>query len=360
MRPLANRIPRNRAVSNTMSVWEGEAEFTGPLPLGIATVGASRTLVGRDLDGGVLLQMLTFRLQERRNPFGGCGIKATIVRMWQFATHAVIESAGAGEKSFVRDRQLVSGSVLFLEAMMLAASLFSAPSWAQEPQPAGNPPAQQPSQTADKGKDSPDKDKKDEKQAPATSNDRLFWTLPNFLTVENAGRIPPLTAGQKFKVVARGSFDPIEYPYVAFLSGISQAENSEPGYGQGAAGYGKRFGAAFADNTIENFMTGAVLPSLLKEDPRYYQLGKGGFFHRTGYAVSRIFVTRTDSGRNRFNVSEVAGSAIAAGMSIPYHPADDRTVSNTMSIWGFQVMYDTLTVVIREFWPDIRRKFRKK
>lgn len=220
------------------------------------------------------------------------------------------------------------------------------------------PPAQQPSQPGGASKE--DQSEKKHEEQTGTSNDRLFWTLPNFLTVENAAQIPPLTAGQKFKVVARSSFDPVEYPYVGFLAAISQAQNSEPGYGQGAAGYGKRYGAAFADNTIENFMTGAVLPSLLRQDPRYYQLGKGGFWHRAGYSISRIFITRSDSGHNQFNISEIAGAAIAAGISNAYHPAGDRTVTNTMSVWWTQIGWDTVATVVKEFWPDIRRKVHKK
>ena len=192
------------------------------------------------------------------------------------------------------------------------------------------------------------------------SNDRLFYTLPNFLTVETRN-VPPLTPKQKFWVVTRGSFDYVVYPWYGFLAGISQLENSEPGYGQGAAGYGKRYGAYFADGTIENYFTGAILPVVLREDPRFYQLGKGGFWHRTGYAISRIFVTRTDAGGERFNTSEIVGSAISAGISTySYHPKGDRTLPNTGSVWGTQVGYDTLTIVVKEFWPDIRRKLRRK
>lgn len=203
--------------------------------------------------------------------------------------------------------------------------------------------------------------KKDEAPGPqtATSNDRLFWALPNFLSVENAKNIRPLSTKEKFKVTARSSFDPVEYPYVGFLAGISQAQNSEPGFGQGAAGYAKRYGAAFADNTIENFMTAAVLPSLLRQDPRYYPLGRGSFWHRTGYSISRTFITRSDSGHAQFNISEIGGSAVAGGISTTYHPADDRTFANAMSVWWTQVGWDTLAIVVREFWPDIRRKLRK-
>src|SRR6202163_1470956 len=204
-------------------------------------------------------------------------------------------------------------------------------------------------------------EKKAETAAPATSNDRLFFALPNFLTIENADQVPPLTTKQKFAVVTRSSFDYIQVPWYAFLAGISQAENSEPGYGQGGAGYGNRFGAAAADGTIENYWTSAILPSVFHQDPRFFQSGKGGFWRRTGYAMSRIVVTRSDSGTNQFNVSEVFGSAIAAGISTySYHPHADKTLSNAASVWESQIGYHPVTIVLKEFWPDIRRKITHK
>ena len=216
---------------------------------------------------------------------------------------------------------------------------------------------QQPSQPDDAGKDK----SKDKSADQGTSNDRLFFTLPNFLTLENAGQVPPLTAGQKFKVVARGSFDYVQIPWYAFLAGISQAEDSEEGYGQGAEGYGKRFGAYAADGTIENFMVGAVLPSILRQDPRYFQSGQGSFWHRTGYSISRLVITRTDSGHQQFNYSEIIGGALSAGISTySYHPKEDKTLANTASVWGTQMGYDTITFVVKEFWPDIRRKIKKE
>jgi len=254
---------------------------------------------------------------------------------------------------------------LTLLAGSLAAQQTPSPAPTSESSPANQSPptAQSP---AGQSKDNPagkgdDQAKGTSGTSSATSKDRLFYALPNFLTLENGGHVPPLTAAQKFHVVARGSFDPVQYFWYGFLAGISQAQNSEPGYGQGAEGYGKRYGSAFADGTIENFMTAAVLPSLLHQDPRFFQSGQGGFGHRTGYAVSRIFVTRTDSGRQQFNFSEILGSAASASISTySYHPSGDRTFGNTMSVWGSQVGYDTLTIVIKEFWPDIRRKLRKK
>ena len=197
-------------------------------------------------------------------------------------------------------------------------------------------------------------------ETTGTSNDRLFYTLPNFLTIENAKQIPPLSTKEKFKVVARSSFDYVEYPWYGFLAAVSQAENSEPGYGQGAAGYGKRYGAALGDGTIESFWVGAILPSALHQDPRFYQSGQGGFWRRTGYAISRIFVTRTDSGNGTFNGSEIFGAAIAAGISTyTYHPHSDKTLANTASVWGTSIGYDAAALVVKEFWPDIRRRLRK-
>ena len=214
------------------------------------------------------------------------------------------------------------------------------------------------------------------KPAPkGTSNDRLFYALPNFLSLENTGKIPPLSSKEKFKVVTRGAFDFTEYPWYGLLSAINQANDAEPAYGQGWKSYGKRYVTSFADGTIENFITSAILPSMLHQDPRFYHSEAGGFTHKAGYAVSRIFLTRTDSGSTTFNYSEVVGSALSATISTySYHPRStvlrspsgpryipsDRTLANTASVWGSQVGFDTVVIVIKEFWPDIHRKLSHK
>jgi hypothetical protein len=209
-----------------------------------------------------------------------------------------------------------------------------------------------------------------------TSNDRLFYTLPNFLTLQNAGTLPPLSVKDKFKVVALGTFDPVQYPWWALLSAIAQADDSEPQFRQGWLGYAKRYGTTAGDSTTENFMVGAVFPSILRQDPRFYQSGKGSIGRRTWYAATRILVTRRDSGRGQFNFSEVFGSAFAAAVSdYTYHPkstyistpanphlfvGSDRTLSNTADVWATQVGLDTITFVVKEFWPDVHRKLSKK
>lgn len=215
-----------------------------------------------------------------------------------------------------------------------------------------------------------------EGKVAGTSNDRLFYTLPNFLTLERTKQLPPMTAKDKFKVVALGTFDYVEYPWWGLLAAINQADNSERAFGQGWGAYAKRYGTTAGDSMVENFMVGAVYPSVLHQDPRFYQSSQGGFWRRSGYAVSRIFVTRGDSGHAQFNASEIFGGATAAAIStFTYHPrstylstptnphlfvASDRTLSNAASVWETQLTLDTITIFVKEFWPDIHRKMSKK
>lgn len=249
------------------------------------------------------------------------------------------------------------------------------------PQSPANPDQPKPDQ-AKPDQPKPDQPKKDqssssgEGKVQGTSNDRLFYTLPNFLSLEKGGKLPPLSAKDKFKVVTLGSFDYVEFPWWGVLAAIAQAENSEPGFKQGWLGYAKRYGATAGDSIVENFMVGAVFPSLLRQDPRFYQSGQGGFFRRSGYAVSRIFVTRGDSGKAQFNFSEIFGAATAASIStFSYHPkgtfvstptnphlfiSSDRNLDNTVSVYGTQLALDTITLVVKEFWPDIHRKISHK
>jgi hypothetical protein len=272
-----------------------------------------------------------------------------------------LQPGGMGRKRFrfgLLQVLLWSITIPGLVSWQAAAQTAAPQPGSPDPNPVGPPAAVSSNQSSG----SQDPDTSGQKPSSGTSKDRLFFTLPNFLTLENAnaGKVPPLTAAQKFKVVARSTFDPVEYFWYGALAGISQAENSEPGFGQGAQGYGKRYGSYFADGTIENFITEAILPSMLHQDPRYFQMGKGGFWRRTGYAVSRIFVTRTDKGTNQFNYSEVVGSGAASFISTySYHPRGDRNVPNTLSVWGTQVGWDTVTYVVKEFWPDVRRKLRR-
>ncbi|MGA8733938.1 MAG: hypothetical protein WB558_08460 [Terriglobales bacterium] len=190
-------------------------------------------------------------------------------------------------------------------------------------------------------------------------DDRMFYVMPNFLTVDNESQVKPISWKEKFAITARGAFDPYEFAIVGVVAGIRQAGNAYPGFGQGMAGYGKRYGAAFADQVDGNIMVGGVFPSILRTDPRYFRSGKGGLVHRFGYAISRLLITRRDSGGHMFNVPEFAGNATAIAISNLYYPAADRGFSTSFTSWGVQMGIDAFGNELKEFWPDIHKRLRK-
>jgi hypothetical protein len=180
---------------------------------------------------------------------------------------------------------------------------------------------------------------------------RMFGVMPNYKTVEGAREIQPISTATKFRLAELNSFDPYVFPFVGLVAAVGQ--------GQGNSGFPRRYAMSLADNSIGNFMTTAVLPSALKQDPRYFEMGQGGAWRRVGYAMSRSVITRGDDGGSQFNVSEIGGNFLAAGLSNIYYPASDRSVANTLTRWGSQVMWDTLANELKEFWPDVRKRIRK-
>lgn len=194
----------------------------------------------------------------------------------------------------------------------------------------------------------------------APTNDRLFGVLPNYTTVENRDQFGTLSAISKFKLSVKTMSDPVTISFIGVIALIGQARDSDPSYGQGFDGYAKRYGTFFADTGIGTLMTTSVLPTLLRQDPRYFQLGRGSWWHRTMYSLSRIFVTRADNGKLQFNYSEIVGNGVAAGISDTYHPQNQRTLGNTLSVWGTDIAMNSVCNVAKEFWPDMRRKIRKQ
>ncbi|MBS1842749.1 MAG: hypothetical protein JSS69_09150 [Acidobacteria bacterium] len=227
---------------------------------------------------------------------------------------------------------------------------------------AQNPPApeQKPAPAPDSQKPDEPKPKTSIERETGTSNDRIFEVMPNYGTVRNSKDLPPMTAGQKYRTATAQVFDYFAFPFNAALAGIGQAQNSPKSWGQGWGAYGKRFGATFADNSIGTYMTTAIWPSLLKEDPRYYRKSEGGTKRRILYSVGRLFVTRTDTGGTRFNASEAIGNSMATGLSNFYHAREDRTFARNFETLGMLYMWDGLSNELKEFWPDIKRKFKHK
>jgi hypothetical protein len=152
------------------------------------------------------------------------------------------------------------------------------------------------------------------------------------------------------------SFDYSAVILPAMIAGYNQARDATPEFGQGAAGFGRYFWHSAVDQTSENYMVEFVFPVITREDSRYYTLGRGGFWKRTGYALSRAVITRDDAGKEVFNTSEIVGAGAAAGLSNLYYPEQERTFSNTAQQWGLDVGIDAVTFALKEFWPDINQK----
>jgi hypothetical protein len=187
---------------------------------------------------------------------------------------------------------------------------------------------------------------------------RVFGVLPNYRTANESAVYTPITARQKFIIGSKDSFD---YPLVLLAGGfaaLGQMSNQHPQFGQGMAGFGKRLGTGYADQAMGNMMTESIYPSLLHEDPRYFRRGTGTVKSRTFYALTRIFVTRTNSGGRRFNFSEVLGNATGVAISNLYY-SDTRSVDENVEKLATQLATDAASQVLKEFWPDIKRKLFK-
>ncbi len=160
-------------------------------------------------------------------------------------------------------------------------------------------------------------------QVHVEEQQRLLGVIPNFyVTYEQ--HPAPLTKRLKFELAWKSTVDPVSFGIVGIIAGFEQADNFFPGYGQGAQGYGKRFGAAFADSVTGTFIGGAILPSLLKQDPRYFYKGTGTVKERTLYAMANAFICKGDNGRWQPNYSSLGGNLASAGISNLYYPAADR------------------------------------
>jgi hypothetical protein len=186
---------------------------------------------------------------------------------------------------------------------------------------------------------------------------RILGIFPNFRAVSANVHLPPQSVKEKFITATHDSFDYSSVFIPAAVAGINQATNSVPEFHQGAAGYGRYFWHTFVDQTSENYLVEFIVPSITREDTRYYTLGSGGFMKRAEYSLSRVIITRSDAGHNTFNISEIVGAGAAAGISNLYYPQSQRTFSNTASRWGTSVGIDAGTFLVHEFWPDINHKF---
>jgi hypothetical protein len=188
---------------------------------------------------------------------------------------------------------------------------------------------------------------------PAPQTKRILGIIPNFRAISTDVKLPPQSIKDKFMDATQDSFDYSSIVLPGLLAAYSMGTDATPEFHQGAAGYARYFWHAAVDQTSENYMVEFVVPVITHEDTRYYTLGRGGFLKRAGYAMSRSVVTRSDSGKEVFNASEVIGSGASAGLSSLYYPTRERSIGNTGKEWGLDVGIDAASFVVREFWPDI-------
>jgi hypothetical protein len=188
---------------------------------------------------------------------------------------------------------------------------------------------------------------------------RILGVLPNYRTVEDSRPFSPITAKRKFTIAAKDSFD---YP-VYFISGafaaLYQLDNQNPSFGQGLEGYGKRYAAAYGDQAIGNILTEGLVPTLFREDPRYFRRGSGKTGSRLRYAITRVFLSRTDKGNWGFNYAEWVGNGAAAAISNLYYPSDTRNFHDNLEKVSVSVATDAFSNILKEFWPDVKRKLHK-
>jgi hypothetical protein len=188
---------------------------------------------------------------------------------------------------------------------------------------------------------------------------RILGVVPLF-GMTNRRNAPPLTASQKFHLFGKSAFDLFVFAAVGIQAGISQAQDQFPEYGQGAAGFGRRYGAALGDSISSNFFSNFLYPVALKQDPRYFRRVQGSVKRRIGYALAQEFVAHTDRGSRAFNFSNVLGAVSAGGVSNLYYPDSDRGFALTMTRAGIALIYGSAGGLIDEFWPDIDRKLFHK
>jgi len=193
----------------------------------------------------------------------------------------------------------------------------------------------------------------------AKADKRIFGVLPNYRSVEGSVPFSPLTARQKLGIAARDSFDWPTFFVTGAFAGIYQAENQNPAFGQGMAGYAKRYGTTLADQMIGNMLTEGFLPVLMHDDPRFFRSGTGTTRARLKSALRQIVMTRADSGGWRFNAPEWVGNGVGVGISNLYYTSS-RSFSSDVQRFGMQVGTDAFSNVLKEFWPDIKQKFFQK
>lgn len=195
---------------------------------------------------------------------------------------------------------------------------------------------------------------------PAKDSERLVFVIPNNLSIEHQKAFAPISTRTKFKLSAEDVFDWYAFVAAGANAGVEQATKDHSQYGQGAAGFAKRYGADFADEATSEFLGDAVFSSLFRQDPRYFRMEHGGIWKRSWHAFTRSVVTKDDIGEIEFNGSGVLGDYAAASISNFYYPNPERTLGQTVQRGSILLLEDSALNLLKEFWPDVHHHLRHK
>ena len=177
-------------------------------------------------------------------------------------------------------------------------------------------------------------------------------------TYKPGAKLCTLKLKDKFVLFVQDSVDPVTFLATGFSAGLDQAENADPSYGQGAEGYGKRFGAEFAGQASSKFFNEFAYPWIFSEDPRYYRLAHGPAGRRMFHAMEHAVVAHRDNGKRMFNFSEWLGTASTVVLSNTYHPDNERGFAPAAQAVTYSILQDMGFDVLREFWPEISRALK--
>jgi len=233
-------------------------------------------------------------------------------------------------------------SLPFLLALLLGGAAF-----AQQP-PSALPENPQPK---------PDQSDQNQPKNPLEASLGLI-AKRSYVFPEIAFTPGPLTPTQKFKLFLNRSTSPAQIFSSVAGAGIGQANDSLPGYGQGWNGYGKRFGSSLASSTASNLFGTYLLPSMLREDPRYFVKLTGGWKGRVGHALARVVVIRTDQGGYKYNLPQTLGPLMAEGLANVYLPQGERTAGKTFTRFGIRIGWGAAGNLVKEYWADIFKDLR--
>jgi hypothetical protein len=203
--------------------------------------------------------------------------------------------------------------------------------------------AQQTAPSTTPAQDTPSKDR------------RMFGIGPRF-DVSERDNPRPLNPNEKFRLFATDASRPYQFVAASAVSGISMTSHENRGFGQGGEGFAKRFGAAMGDEASSAFFGEFLYPSLFRQDPRYFRRETGSGGERFGYAISRVVVTRGDSGKSQFNFSKLLGAMSSGALANAYYPDSERTVGRTFTTIGINLGTAAGLNLVKEFWPHHHKK----